>query len=78
MASISSPATPSNSIHRRGDRSRGLADRLAGPLFFSAVGLLTDCIALAIAGEPSLMPLRVALTAGAAPLAALVALRFCR
>jgi hypothetical protein len=55
--------------------SRADAD-LTGLLAFSLVGLLTHCFALVTQGEPSMAPLRFALIVSAAPVAALVALRF--
>jgi hypothetical protein len=67
MTSISS-ARP-KSIYSHGDAG------LVGPLAFSLVGLLTDCLALMMQGEASLASLRFALIAGAAPMAALSALR---
>jgi hypothetical protein len=76
MVSIFSPTPDQKPVPRRDDSSRGVGDRLAGPLAFSAAGLLTHGLALTIQGEPSLAPLRVYLIMGAAPIAALVALRF--
>ena len=46
-----------------------------GPLAFSLVGLLTDRLALMMQDQSSLASLRFALIAGAAPLAAISALR---
>jgi hypothetical protein len=74
MPSISS--STSRTIHRRGEPGRVTAGHLVGPLFFSLVGLLMHCLALLMHGEASLAPLRFALIAGAAPVAAMVALRF--
>jgi hypothetical protein len=74
MVSISNPSARSTTVHRRGDSSRDGADHLLGPLVFSLMGLLTDCLALVIRGEAALTPLRFALIAGAAPIAAMVAL----
>jgi hypothetical protein len=68
MASISS-------VRPKTTPSRGDAD-LNGLLVFSLVGLLTHCLALVLQGEPSLGSLRVTLIVGAAPVAALAALRF--
>jgi hypothetical protein len=76
MAPISSPTSDLKPIPRHDDSRRGAADRLAGPLAFSVAGLLTHSLALTMQGEPSLVPLRVYLIMGAAPIAALVALRF--
>jgi hypothetical protein len=76
MASIFSPAPDPKSIHRCDDSRRGDADHLAGPLAFSIAGLLTHCLALTMQGEPSLALLRAYLIMAAAPIAALVALRF--
>jgi hypothetical protein len=76
MASIYSPY--SRTVHRRGEPSRTAADHLVCLLVFSIGGLLTDCLALAIPDGASLAPLRFALIAGAAPVAAMVALRICR
>ncbi|MGO8908032.1 MAG: hypothetical protein ACLQDM_01690 [Bradyrhizobium sp.] len=53
-----------------------LGDDLIRLLAFSLVGLLAHCLALVIQGEPSLLSLRFALIAGAAPAAAISALRF--
>jgi hypothetical protein len=78
MASLFRPTAHSKTVHGSADSSRGAADRLTCPLAFSAAGLLANCLALAMQGEPSLMPLRIALIAGAAPVAALVALRIYR
>lgn len=52
-----------------------LGEDLIGPLAFSLVGSLTHCLALVIQGEPSLVSLRFALIAGAAPVAAIAAFR---
>ena len=76
MPSISSPNPALKSFSRRHDSGRATADRLAGPLAFSVEGLLTHYLALTLQGEPSLAPLRHYLITAAAPLAALVALRF--
>jgi hypothetical protein len=76
MASIFSPAPDLKSIPRCDDSRCVDADRLAGPLAFSLAGLLTHGLALTMQGEPSLAPLRLYLIMGAAPIAALVALRF--
>ena len=62
-------------VHPKTARSRADAD-LTGLLVFSWVGLLTDCLALVMQSEPSLASLRFTLIVGAAPLAALAALRF--
>jgi hypothetical protein len=78
MASMFNSTSPSKTVLVPADFRRGAADRLTCPLGFSAAGLLTNCLALAMQGEPSLMPLRIALIAGAAPVAALVALRIYR
>jgi hypothetical protein len=67
--------TSLSGVQPRTNPPRGDAD-LIGPLAFSLVGLLTHCVALAMQGEPSLASLRFALIAGAAPVAALAALRF--
>jgi len=74
MVSISSRSARATTIHRRGDSSRAGANHLVGPLVFSLMGLLTDCLALVVQGEASLAPLRFVLIAGAAPIAAMVAL----
>jgi hypothetical protein len=76
MASIYSPHP--RAVHRRGDPSRTAADHLVCLLVFSVGGLLTDCLALLMPDEASLAPLRFVLIAGAAPVAAMVALRICR
>lgn len=76
MASISSPASDPKLSPRRDDSGHGVADRLAGPLAFSVAGLLVHGLALTMQGEPSLALLRVYLIVSAAPIAALVALRF--
>jgi hypothetical protein len=78
MGSMFSSTSHSKTVHGPTDSSRGAADRLTCPLAFSAAGLLANCLALAMQGEPSLVPLRIALIAGAAPMAALVSLRICR
>lgn len=76
MASISNPTPDRKAIPRRDELDHGVADHLAGPLAFSVAGLLTHALALTMQGEPSLAPLRLYLIMGAAPIAALVALRF--
>jgi hypothetical protein len=76
MASISSPTSDLKPVSWRDDSGRAAADRLACPLAFSVAGLLTHGLALTIQSEPSLVPLSVYLIMGAAPIAALVALRF--
>jgi hypothetical protein len=76
MASIPSPIPDLKPVFRRDDSTRGAADQLAGPLAFSVVGLLAHGLALMLQGEPSLALLRVYLIMTAAPIAALVALRF--
>jgi len=76
MASISSPTSNPKYIPRYDNSRRVAADGLAGPLAFSLAGLLTHSLALTMQGEPSLAPLRVYLIMAAAPIAALVALRF--
>ncbi|WMT75213.1 hypothetical protein [Bradyrhizobium sp. Ash2021] len=78
MASMFNPTSHSGTIHGPTDSSRDADDRLTCPLAFSAVGLLASCLALAIQDEASLDALRVALILGAAPVAALVALRIYR
>jgi hypothetical protein len=78
MVSVFNPTSHSRTIHGPTDSSRAAATRLTCPLAFSAAGLLANCLALAMQGEPSLMLLRIALIAGAAPVAALVALRIYR
>ncbi|MCP1911582.1 hypothetical protein [Bradyrhizobium sp. USDA 4529] len=60
-----------NSLERRG---RADADDPAILLVFSCVGLLIDVLALPMQGATSSIPLRFALIAVAAPVAALVAL----
>jgi hypothetical protein len=74
MVSIDSPHP--GTIDRRGDAGRTAADPWACLLVFSVVGLLTDCLALVMQSETSLAPLSLALVAGAAPVAAMAALRF--
>ena len=74
MVSRSNPSARSTITHRRRGSSRDGADQLFGPLVFSMMGLLADCLALLIQGDTSLAPLRFSLIAGAAPIAALVAL----
>jgi len=76
MASICSSTSAPKTVFRRDDSGRATADRLAGPLAFSVAGLLTHFLALALQGEPSLAPLRLYVIMAAAPIAALVALRF--
>jgi hypothetical protein len=76
MASIPSPFPELKPVFRRDDSGRGAADQLFAVLVFSVAGLLTHGLALAMQGEPSLAPLRIYLIAAAAPIAALVALRF--
>jgi hypothetical protein len=76
MGSIDGPHP--GTTHRRSYRGRAAADHLACLLVFSMGGLLTDCLALLMQGETSLALSSFALIAGAAPLAAMVALRFCR
>jgi hypothetical protein len=76
MASIFSSTPDQKPILWRDDSRRGDADHLAGPLAFSIAGLLTHCLALTMQGEPSLALLRAYLIMAAAPIAALVALRF--
>ena len=78
MASMFSPTSHSRTVHRPTDSSHGADDRLTCPLAFSAVGLLANCLALAMQDEPSLDALRACLIMGAAPVAALVALRIYR
>ena len=75
MVSISSPTSRSTAV-RRGASSRANANLPASLLVFSLVGLLTDGLVLAMPNEASLAPLRFVLIAGAAPMAAMVALRF--
>ncbi|KRP98912.1 hypothetical protein AOQ73_20365 [Bradyrhizobium pachyrhizi] len=60
-----------NSLERRG---RADADDPAILLVFSCVGLLIDVLTLPMQGATSSIPLRCALIAVAAPVAALVAL----
>ena len=74
MASIDSPH--SRIIHWRGDPGRTAANDLVCLLVFSIGGLLTDCVALVMQDKASLAPLGFVLIAGAAPVAAMVALRF--
>jgi hypothetical protein len=57
------------------DSGRSAADHLVCPLVFSLLGLLTDCLALSFQDEASLVPLSFVLIAGAAPVAAMLALR---
>jgi len=76
MASASSPTSDLKPAFRPDDSARATADRVAGPLAFSVAGLLTHGLALTTESEPSLALLRVYLIMGAAPIAALVALRF--
>jgi len=76
MASISSPASGSKLLPRHDASPGAAADRLAGPRAFSVAGLFTHGLALTMQDEPSLTPLRMYLIMCAAPLAALVALRF--
>jgi hypothetical protein len=74
MASIFNPhAKPAI---RHGGPGRATAGPLVGPLVFSAMGLLTHGLALAMQGEAALAPLGFALVVGGPPLAAMVALRF--
>jgi hypothetical protein len=74
MVSIDSPHP--GTIDRRGDAGRTAADPLACLLVFSMAGLLTDGLALLMRGETSLAPFSLALVEVAAPVAAMVALRF--
>jgi hypothetical protein len=76
MASIPSPAPDLKPAFRRDDSDRGAAVQLIGLLAFSVAGLFTHGLALTMQGEPSLAPLRIYLIMAAAPIAALVALRF--
>jgi hypothetical protein len=76
MASTFSQTPDPKSIHRCDDSRRADADHPAGPLAFSVAGLLTHGLALTMQGEPSLAPLKLYLIMAAAPIAALVALRF--
>ena len=71
MASMSS--RPDCIEHRKAHR-RADADDPADLLVFSCVGLLIDVLALLLSGAAHTTPLRLAMIAGAAPLAALVAL----
>jgi hypothetical protein len=75
MVSISSPSARPTAMQGRGDSRRDGADHLFATLVFSLVGLLTACLALVMQGETALAPLRFGLIAGAAPIAAMVALR---
>jgi len=78
MTWMFNPTSHSQAIRQPADSSRGAGDRLTCPLAFSAAGLLANCLALAIQDEPSLDALRAVLIMGAAPVAALVALRIYR
>ena len=78
MASMFSPTSHSKTVLGPADFGRSAADRLTCPLAFSAAGLLANCLALAMQDEPSLDALRACLIMGAAPVAALVALRIYR
>jgi membrane protein implicated in regulation of membrane protease activity len=71
MVSIDSPHP--GTIDRRGDAGRTATDPPACLLVFSMAGLLTDGLALVMQGETSFS---LALVAVAAPVAAMVALRF--
>jgi len=62
------------SLERRRRAGRGGADDLAILLVFSCVGLLIDVLTLPMQGATSSIPLRFALIAVAAPVAASVAL----
>jgi hypothetical protein len=64
-----------NTIRRHGDSGLGAADRLLCPLVFSVVGWLVHGLVLAMQGEAFLTSLSLALILGAAPLAAILALR---
>jgi hypothetical protein len=64
-----------NTILRRSDSGRRAADPLVCPLVFSVVGWLVQCLVLARQGEAFLTLLSLALILGAAPLAAMLALR---
>jgi hypothetical protein len=75
MVSISSPNSRTTTS-RRGDSSRANANLAVSLLVFSLVGLLADGLALVMQGQASLAPLRFVLIAGAAPMAAMVALWF--
>jgi hypothetical protein len=75
MVSIDSPHP--GTIDRRGDAGRTATDPPACCLLvFSMAGLLTDGLALLMRGETSLAPFSLALVEVAAPVAAMVALRF--
>lgn len=63
-----------NSLERRKRAGRGGADNPAILLVFSCVGLLIDVLTLPMQSATSSIPLRFALIAVAAPVAALVAL----
>ncbi|WP_076863233.1 hypothetical protein [Bradyrhizobium mercantei] len=71
MTSISSR---SDSVERGRAHRRADADDPADLLVFSCVGLLIDVLALLLSGAAHATPLRLAMIAGAAPVAALVAL----
>ena len=71
MASISSHP---NSVARRSGARRASADDPALLLVFCCAGLLIDVVALPMQGAAHMGPLRFALIAGAAPLAALITL----
>lgn len=71
MASMSSH--PNSGECRRGHRHAGVGDP-ADLLVFSCVGLLINILALLMPGVAHSAPLRFTMIAGAAPVAALVAL----
>lgn len=71
MASIPSQPKP---VAWRRSAGRASADDPATLLVFSCVGLLVDVVALLVQGAAHSIPLHFALVAGAAPVAAFVAL----
>jgi hypothetical protein len=64
-----------NTIQGRGGSGCTAADRPVCPLVFSAIGWLTQGLVLVMQEEASLALLSLALILGAAPVAAMLALR---
>ncbi|GKQ53883.1 hypothetical protein [Bradyrhizobium sp. Ce-3] len=71
---MASTSIQPRSCERRRSAGRGSADDPATLLVFSCAGLLVDVVALLMQGATPANPLRFALIAAAAPLAALVTL----
>lgn len=69
------PSHDPRPIERRRDADPARADDPVVLLVFSALALLSDLVALLMQGTAGAVPLRFALIAGAAPVAAMFALR---